>query len=251
MRELDGVGFAFRPGRWLFRNVGFTVAPGEVTAVLGPNGRGKTTLLRCAAGLLRPVEGAIRGDETVGYVPQSSGTGFGFRVLDMVLMGRARHVRAYATPGQRDRSAAVAALHRVGLAELADRSVNQLSGGERQLVLIARALASDSRVLVLDEPASALDLRNQGRVLTLLRELADGGLAVLLTTHHPDHALHLADRAVLMLGPDDVRAGPAAELLVDDALGRLYGVGVRTVSFDDDGEGGDGARRTVLTTRYR
>lgn len=245
MLELDGVGFAFEPRRWLFRGVSLSLRAGEVTAVLGPNGRGKTTLLRCAAGLLRPLEGTVRRAGAVAYVPQTHAAGFGYQVREMVLMGRARHIRAYATPSRGDRVAAEAALRRVGLHHLAERPFPQLSGGERQLVLIARALASESRVLILDEPASALDLANQGRVLSLLRELAAEGMGILLTTHHPDHALHLADQAVLMVTADDVRVGPAGRMLADEALGELYGVPVRTVCFDDDG-----TPRRVLVTRY-
>ncbi|WP_028924929.1 ABC transporter ATP-binding protein [Pseudonocardia acaciae] len=245
MLELHRVGFAHPRGDWLFREVDMAVRGGEVTVVLGPNGRGKTTLLRCAAGLLRPLEGEVRGAGAVGYVPQALGSGFGYGVLDMVVMGRARHVRAYSTPSARDRAVAESALRRVGLTGLADRPYAQLSGGERQLVLIARAIASDSEVVILDEPASALDLANQGRVLALLRELADGGLGVLLTTHHPDHAVSLADRVALMLPAGRVETGPADAMLTDDALGELYGVPVRTVWFDDDG-----ARRKVLAPRY-
>jgi iron complex transport system ATP-binding protein len=246
MLELDRVGFAHTPGRWLFRQVDLAVRGGEVTVVLGPNGRGKTTLLRCAAGLLRPLEGEVHGSGAVGYVPQALGAGFGYGVLDMVVMGRARHVRAYSTPSARDRALARDALRKVGLIELAERPFAQLSGGERQLVLIARAIASDGDVLILDEPAAALDLANQGRVLTLLRELADDGLGVLLTTHHPDHAVSLADQVALMLPEGRVEVGPAERMLTDGALGDLYGVAVRTVWFDDDG-----ARRKVLTPRYR
>lgn len=246
MLELDRVGFAHQPGRWLFRAVSLSVLPGEVTAVLGPNGRGKTTLLRCAAGLLEPLEGAVRRHRPAGYVPQAAGVGFGFTVFDMVLMGRARHISAYATPSRRDRTEAAAALDRVGLTGLAERPVTQLSGGERQLVLIARALAGAEGLLILDEPASALDLRNQARVLGLLGELAGAGMGVLLTTHHPDHALHLADRVVLMFGPEDVRSGPAATMLSDEHLTRLYGVPVRTVGYQD----GDTPQR-VVATRFR
>jgi iron complex transport system ATP-binding protein len=246
MLDLDRIGFAFQPGRWLFRGVSLTVRGGQLTAVLGPNGRGKTTLLRCAMGLLRPTEGEVHRHSPVGYVAQAHSVGFSYRVIDMITMGRVRHIRPYSTPGRRDHAAAEAALRRVGLSELADRPYPQLSGGERQLVLIARALASDSDVLILDEPASALDLRNQARVLALLRELADGGMGILLTTHHPNHALHVADQAVLMLEAEDVRVGPAASLLTDQALGQLYGVPVRTVHYDDD----DGVPRSVLTTRY-
>ncbi|MBA0052520.1 ABC transporter ATP-binding protein [Streptomyces sp. AJS327] len=224
MIELNGIGYRYTPGRWVFRDVHATAREGRVLAVLGPNGRGKTTLLRCAAGLLKPSAGTVRATRPVAYVPQSHGAALSYSVADMVLMGRTRHLRAYATPGERDRRRAAEALDRVGIAHLAPRIYTELSGGERQLTLIARALAAHCRILVLDEPASALDLRNQARVHTLLGELADEGMGVVLTTHHPDHALHLADDALLVFGPDDVRCGPREELLTGPVLSELYQV---------------------------
>jgi len=251
MLELDGLGFSHDPGpdpeRWLFRDVSHRLAPGEILTVLGPNGRGKTTLLRCVAGLNTPTEGRIRADGAIGFVPQSHHTTFAYTVLDMVLMGRARHLRPLATPGHRDHELALSALERVGLAHLAARDYPTLSGGERQLVLIARAIASEGPVLVLDEPASALDLRNQGRVLHLLRGLADEGRIIALTTHHPDHAMEIADTAMLMFGGTDVRIGPAAELLTDRTVGSLYGVRAHAFVLDDDF---GGPPRRVIVTRY-
>ncbi|MGW1098378.1 ABC transporter ATP-binding protein [Streptomyces sp. NPDC002455] len=228
MIQARSVGHRYTRDAWVFRGVDVTAREGRVLAVLGPNGRGKTTLLRCLAGLLAPTEGTVTSTTPVAYVPQSHSASFGYAVADMVLMGRSRHLKAYATPGRRDRELTARALDRVGITHMADRSYAELSGGEQQMVLIARALASECQVLVLDEPVSALDLRNQARVLTLLQELAASGMGIALTTHHPDHALHLADDAVLVLGPDDVRTGPAAELLDADALGELYGLPVTT-----------------------
>ena len=174
--------------------------------MLGPNGSGKTTLVRCAAGLLEPAEGTVRRADGAGYVPQAHGSAFGYSALDMVLMGRARQVGIFRTPGAADRAAALEAMERVGVAGLRDRRFPTLSGGEQQLVLIARAIAAGCPVLVLDEPATGLDLKNQVRVLSLLRELMADGMALLLSTHHPDHALYLADRAVL-LGRGGARTG--------------------------------------------
>jgi iron complex transport system ATP-binding protein len=234
--ELEDVGFGYDRRRWVFRHVGFTVPAGPATAVLGPNGRGKTTLVRCAAGLLSPQEGVVRREPVVGFVPQARGSAFAYRVLDMVLMGRAARVHPFASPGRRDVEAALEAMDRVGVGALRDRQFPTLSGGEQQLVLIARAVAAERSLLVLDEPATALDLHNQARVITLLRELVADGMAVLLTTHHPDHALALADDVVLIAGPDDVRVGAAAQLLTDQVLSRLYGVELRT-AWAADGSG--------------
>lgn len=240
MLELSGAGYGYSPAAWVFRDVTFSVPAGTATAVLGPNGSGKTTLVRCAAGLLEVRGGTVRRSRTVGYVPQVRGSTFGYPALDMVVMGRARHIGVFRSPGKSDRAAALQAMDRVGIAGLAGRLFPTLSGGEQQLVLIARAVASGSPVLVLDEPSTGLDLSNQVRVLRLLRELRDSGLSLLLSTHHPEHALYLADSAVL-LARDGVHAGPAAELLTDARLTALYGVGISTLSYDDGGT----LRRTV------
>ncbi len=242
--EVARLGYHF-PGRhWIFRDVSFRVPPGSVTVVLGPNGRGKTTLVRCAAGLLTPQEGTVLSDGAVGYVPQARSGAFAYRVLDMVVMGRARQVAVFATPGPADHAAAWDALVRVGIVDLANRPYPQLSGGEQQLVLIARAIASESHVLVLDEPSASLDLHNQARILSLLGKLAADGMSILMTTHHPDHALQVGDSAVLM-GADAVRCGPVAELLTEDNLTVLYGIGVHIVGYHRHG-----LQRQVLVTDY-
>lgn len=245
MLDLAGLGHRYVRDRWVFRGLSVSLSPGTITAVLGPNGRGKTTLLRCAAGLLEPTEGTVHRDGPVGYVPQAHGGTFGYRVLDMVLMGRVRHVATFGVPGRRDGLAAWDAMERVGITHLADRPVTELSGGEEQLVLIARAVASGCRVLALDEPVTGLDLHNQGRVLGLMRELARQGMTLLATTHHPEHALHVADAVVLMYGATDVETGEAAALLTGDRLSDLYGIDVRIADVVTDGD-----VRRVLVTDY-
>lgn len=229
MLDARSLSFRYSPRRpWIFRDVSVRAHAGEVLAVLGPNARGKTTMLKCLSGLLDPVSGAVERSGAVGYVPQSHSVVFSFSVLDIVLMGRARSVRIHSAPTASDRAAAEHALVRVGAAHLTHRDYAGLSGGERQLVLIARALVSDCDTIVLDEPASALDLRNQAGVLSVLRGLADDGMAVVMTTHHPDHALHIAERAMLMVAGDDQRVGPTRELLTDDLLTEMYGVPIVT-----------------------
>ncbi|MFD4441962.1 ABC transporter ATP-binding protein [Nocardia sp. NPDC058519] len=229
MLEAKSMSFRYSAkGPWIFRDVSVDVRRGEVLAVLGPNARGKTTMLKCLSGLVAPTEGTVELAGKVGFVPQSHAVVFSFSVTDTVLMGRARRVKIYGTPTRGDRLAAAAALARVGISHLAERDYARLSGGERQLVLIARALVSDCDTIVLDEPASALDLRNQARVLTLLRSLADEGMAVVMTTHHPDHALHIAERVVLMVDSGDQRVGPTRELLTDNVLSELYELAIVT-----------------------
>ncbi len=245
MLELDDIGFRYPETGWVFRHVSLTVPAGSVTVVLGPNGRGKTTLVRCAAGLLTPQEGSVRHDDAVGFVPQARGGAFAYRVIDMVVMGRVRHVGLFGTPSRNDRVAAQDALERIGAGHLADRQFPTLSGGEQQLVLIARAIASESPAMVLDEPTTGLDLHNQAQILSLLRKLVADGLGVLLTTHHPDHALYLADSVVLMDGLDAVSSGPAESMLTDERLSRLYDIDVQTLTY---GEGN--AERQTIITRY-
>lgn len=229
MLEADRISFRYgRTRPWIFREVTVGVDTGEVLAILGPNARGKTTLLKCLAGLHDPDSGSVAAEGGVGFVPQTHQSVFSFEVLDVVLMGRARHVKLYSSPSSGDRRAAVEALDRVGIPHLARRDYGALSGGERQMVLIARALVSGCSTLILDEPASALDLRNQARVLSVLRSLADDGMAVVMTTHHPDHALHIAERSMLMVDSDDRRIGLTRELLSGDLLTAMYGVGIVT-----------------------
>ena len=225
--QATGLGHAHTGGAWLFRGLDVELLPGRITAVLGPNGRGKTTLLRLLAGLAPAREGVVVRSGAIAFVPQSH-VPLPYTVLDMVLMGRAAHLGLFRTPGRADRDRAVGALDQVGLLRLADRPYDRLSGGERQLVLVARALAAESKVLLLDEPASALDLANQGVVLRLLRRLADrDGLAVALTTHHPDHAMAVADEVLLMAKPGRHALGPVNAVLTEGALTALYGLPVR------------------------
>lgn len=213
--------------------------PGRVLVLLGPNGGGKTTLLRTLLGLLPPLAGRVRLDgrdlsalprahvaRRLAYVPQAVPGGFAYQVRDAVAMGRAARLPLLAAPGRRDHEAAETALARLGILRLADRSVMALSGGERQLVLIARALAQEAACLVMDEPTASLDWGNQALVLDQVRALAAGGLAVLLTTHHPDHAFAVADDVAILMR-DGTLAGPGAPdaLLTAGNLRAAYGVG--------------------------
>jgi iron complex transport system ATP-binding protein len=229
-----GLGHAYRAGAWVFRGYSGSVGKGRIMAVLGPNGRGKTTLLKLLLGLLRATEGQVKVSGTTAYVPQLFQAAFDYSVLDMVLMGRARRIGLFAQPSARDESAARAALDRFGIADLAERGFQELSGGQRQLVIFARALASEAEVLILDEPTSALDLKNQALILDWIGRLArDDGMTVLFTTHHPHHALAVADEALLMLAAERFVAGAADAVLSEENLLALYGVPMRKLAFAD------------------
>jgi len=236
MIEAKNLGFRYGGGDWIFRDHSFRLPRGEITAILGPNGRGKTTLLKCILGLVKATEGRLSVDGVTGYVPQSIQCSFPYKTFDIVLMGRARHIAFFRHPTREDRDAARDAMARLGILDLADRPFDRLSAGQQQLALIARALASRCDLLVLDEPASALDFRNQAKVLQALARLtAETGLTVLFTTHAPQHALSIAQSALLMFGGTTYRHGPIAETATDDNLEALYEIPVRNVAFEHDG----------------
>ena len=245
MLELHDLGF-HHPGQdWVFRHTDLTIASGAITSILGPNGKGKTTLLRCIAGLARPQEGHVVRDANIGYVPQATSSNVGYSVFDMVLMGCAKKVSVFGTPGKADLALTRQSLQRVGVEHLAASSFAELSGGQRQLVLIARALTTGCTFMILDEPVSALDLKNQARVLGLLGELAAQGMGILLTTHHPDHALHLGGDAIVMYSADEIELGAVKDLVTGANLSRLYDIDVATETILDRGN-----PRTVVFTRY-
>lgn len=233
--------------RQVLSDISFTLEKGEFLSVLGPNGVGKSTLFKCILGLLNGYSGKITsgGEELssmskrelsrrIAYIPQINRPAFGYTVLDMVLMGTTRQLSPFAQPHRAQVMQALAALERVGAAHLAERDFTHLSGGEQQLVLIARAIAQQAAILVMDEPTSALDYGNQLRVLNLVRELSKEGYAVLLSTHNPQHALTFASR-ILALSCGRVAAlGAPQDVLTRDIVSSLYGV---DVTFADT-EGG-------------
>jgi iron complex transport system ATP-binding protein len=235
--KFDNVGHAYHPSQWLFQGYNVDVKLGSIFAVLGPNGAGKTTLLKILLGALKPAAGSVKVDGQVAFVPQLFEVTFDYSVLDMVLMGRVRQIGLFSQPSSRDRKIALAALDRFGMAGFARHSFQDLSGGERQLVIFARALVSEPAILILDEPTSALDLKNQMLILDWITRLSrQDGLTVVLTTHHPHHALAIADEVLLMLGGTKYATGPTAEVLNEKNLHALYGVDIRLVLFEHKGK---------------
>ena len=235
MIEVNSISFRHGVGaKALFENVSFTLRKGQTLALLGRNGRGKTTLLKCLAGLLTPSAGSIDLQGAVGYVPQQFSAPFDYSVGDVVLMGRARHIGMFSSPSSADRQHAAAAIGLVGLSDLASRAIGTLSGGERQLALIARALASEAEIVLLDEPAAALDFRNQALMLALLHRLArERGLTIVMTTHEPTHALEIADRALLLHGEGRYEEGSMSEVCTESGLSTLYGIPMRHLGHQD------------------
>ena len=224
------------------RGLDVALATGQVLALLGPNGGGKTTLLKTLLGLLAPRSGEVRlGDKTlasltsrerarlIAYVPQSHVATFAFSVEAVVLMGRTAHDNLFSRPSSADRAIAVRVLEHFGIAHLRERPYTMISGGERQLVLLARALAQEPQFVVLDEPTASLDFGNQGKVLREIRALAASGHGVLFTTHDPNHAMRAADRAYLLRDGARVGEGATGLTLNKAQLEQLYGTSVETV----------------------
>ena len=231
------------------RGLDVAIEQGEVLALLGPNGGGKTTLLKTLIGLLSPKAGEVRLGERaladhasrerarlIAYVPQSHAATFAFTVETVVLMGRTAHGSLFSRPTSADRAIAARTLDRFGIAHLADRPYTMISGGERQLALLARALAQEPQFVVLDEPTASLDFGNQGRVIREIRSLSASGHGVLFTTHDPNHALAAADRAYLLRHGTQVGEGPVADVLTLERLSALYGTRIRRLTDPVTGE---------------
>jgi len=229
------LGFRF-PGRTILRDVSVDLKPGRITALLGPNGSGKSTFLRILLGLLEPDTGEVllQGGDIrtmnrvavaghIAFVPQQTTAAFAFTALDMVLMARESRRPFLSAGSSEDRRIALAALDQLGASALAGRTFSLLSGGERQLVILARALAQETPILILDEPATGLDYGNQIRMLEMITRLArDLGKAILQTTHAPEHAIASADEVLLLKDGLILKRGAPGDVLTSPNLAALY-----------------------------
>lgn len=246
--DVQQAAFRYDARRTIFSDISFTLAEQEVLCILGPNGIGKSTLIRCLANLYPLCAGSIRLHDRdvrsllhrdvakiIGYVPQAHEIVFPFTVREFVLMGRAPHLGLFASPGKDDYAQADAAIELVGIRKIADKPVSAISGGEYQLAMIARALAQEPEVLLLDEPTSHLDFGNQIRVLEIIDRLANEGLSVIMSSHFPDHAFLASNNVAIMQHGSFMAYGLAEEVVTEENLKQTYGVDVSiTYSHDVD-----------------
>ncbi|MDX9745707.1 MAG: ABC transporter ATP-binding protein [Syntrophales bacterium] len=242
--EARDVTFAY-DSRPVLRDVSLTVRRGEVISLLGPNGSGKSTLLKVLLGLLRPSRGSVRlkGTEIgridaravarqIAYVPQSHRGAFSYKVIDVVLMGRLPHKPFFFSYSGKDRDIAHEKMARLSIAHLAERPYTELSGGERQLTLIARAMAQGAEIFVLDEPAAGLDYGNQLRLLEEIIKLAREGYTFIKSTHSPEHAFWLGDRSVMIKEGAVIGDGKTASVVTNESLFALYQARVSVVRIN-------------------
>lgn len=228
-----------------FKDVSFSLKRGEVMCILGPNGCGKTTLLKCLCGIFKLDKGSItlkgrdivnmgRSDvaRVVGYVPQMHEPTFPFTVLDVVLVGRAPHLNFTESPKKKDIEIARTAMEALGISHLEHKPYTQLSGGERQLVVFARVMAQQPELLLLDEPTSHLDFGNQIRILHLVEVLSAHGLPIIMTTHFPDHAFLLSGKVAIMKKGEFLELGMPDKVITDTNLENVYGIKVKVLDLD-------------------
>lgn len=267
--------FFYKKNEKIFENVNFELYSGEILAILGPNGAGKTTMLRCITGMLNWKQGASCLDginirtiperklwQRMAYVPQAKSASSAYTAFETVLLGRSSHLGAFSVPRQEDAEKAREAMESLGILHLADKKCSAISGGELQMVLIARALASEPEILILDEPESNLDFKNQLIVLDTITKLSRKGMACIFNTHYPEHALQRSHKALLLSKGGDYRFGNTADVVTEANIQKAFGVravigevetpekilrSVTPLEVADKAQEDDGDRRTIAS----
>jgi iron complex transport system ATP-binding protein len=239
--SLDAINFRYsEEDPNVISGLSLKIPSGKVTAILGPNGTGKTTLLHIMLGLLKPEQGVVKVagkahrdyskrdlSQMIGLVPQFETIPFNFSVFEYVLLGRSPYLRPLQLPREEDLQISSEALKLAGISHLQEKPVNEISGGERQLVHISRVLAQQTRILLLDEPTAHLDLENQNRILTLLRGMSIQGITTVLTTHDPNAAIFAADHFVLMSRGNIMAQGDLDQVITPENLTSIYSTPIR------------------------
>lgn len=232
--------FGYRNRNHILTDISFSVSDGQVLSILGPNGVGKTTLLRCMMGLLPWRSGGSFLDgqdistlpprrlwQKIAYVPQAKSVAFSFTVKEMVLLGRSAHIGMISQPGKEDEARCIQAMESVGILHLQDKYCNQISGGELQMALIARALCSQPSLLILDEPESNLDFRNQLIILETIERLAgEQDISCIFNTHYPAHALKISTKSLILSRDGQSICGRSEDIINNEEMKRVFQVHV-------------------------
>lgn len=242
--EIQNLTFSYEGKRNIFENVSLSYRSPEIFCLLGANGTGKSTLLKNIIGEYKPKEGRILIDkkplktysarklaQKIAYIPQNHVPAFPFSVLEVVLMGRTSRIGYFSMPGRAEEDFAMERLEFLNIGHLRDKPYTDISGGERQLVMIAAALNQEPELLILDEPTSHLDFGNQYRFLHLVERLQKEGMGVIMTTHFPDHALALKGKTAIMKDKKIVQTGPAADVVTGENMRELYQIEVNVKAF--------------------
>lgn len=246
MIVVENLSFAYDK-KEVLHNISFEAKGGELLCILGPNGVGKSTLFKCMLGLLPRYEGTITLDQTnirdmkpseraehVAYIPQAANPAFAYSVIDMVMMGTSVRMSGFKSPGKKEKAIALEALDKMGIEDLASRDYTKLSGGEQQMVLIARALSQGAKTLIMDEPTSSLDYGNQMKVQNRLKELTSKGYTVIQSTHNPEQTYFFADRIVCLKDGSIYSQGNPQTVMTEKMIEDLYRIKVAMVSTDND-----------------
>ena len=241
--------FKFKNTDFILKDINFSLEEGDILSVLGPNGVGKTTLIKCLTGLLKWTRGetflegknisSIKENEIwskISYIPQKRNFSFPYTGLEMVLFGSTSSLNIFEKPKEKERIRAKKVMKMIGIDHLSHKNANEMSGGELQMLLIARSLVKDPKIIILDEPESGLDYKNQLIILNLIKKLSDRGVIIVMNTHYPEHALKISNKCLLLNYDKTYKFGNTREVLSRKNLKKSFSVDVKIEKISFDGK---------------
>lgn len=245
MFRVEDLKFAYGK-KEILKGISFEINSSDIVSILGPNGCGKTTLLKIMLGFLKPTEGKVYFDnkdiskiktkhffQRVAYIPQIHDGAFGYLVKDVVLMGRMPYKSIFSNFNKEDKKITLDALEVMGISHLKDEIYTTLSGGQRQLVLIARAIAQQADIFIMDEPVNGLDFGNQYKLLNKIKELSKKELTFIKTSHYPDHVFFVSNEAIFLNEGKILEKGDPETIIRDDTIKEVYKIESRIITIDD------------------